>query len=249
MPDLPKNLGFEYLQKTKIDRNNLGMKRLKISPGQLKKEYPNVKRFPLPPPRLEVYSETANFWETLAKRRSRRKYSSSAISQELLSLLCWSAQGITAQAGKYYFRTAPSAGALYPIETYLGVNKVMDMSPGIYHLNIYDFHLEQLVEGPIGPILADAALGQRFLAESAVVFLWSAILRRNMSKYMHRGLRYIMMDLGHICQNLLLASQALNLSACPVAAFFDDEINDILGLDGKEESILYLASVGQPFKE
>jgi len=69
-------------------------------------------------------------------------------------------------------------------------------------------------------------------------------LRRNFAKYGHRGLRYVLMDAGHICQNMLLAAEALNLGACPVAAFYDDELNRLLNLDGEEESVVYLASVG-----
>ena len=95
-----------------------------------------------------------------------------------------------------------------------------------------------------GNKVAEAALGQSFMAKAGLVFIWSAILRRNMSKYGHRGLRYIFMDAGHICQNLLLAAEALGLGACPVAAFYDDELNTLLGLDGAEESVIYMAAVG-----
>ncbi len=92
--------------------------------------------------------------------------------------------------------------------------------------------------------LPAAAIHQEFLARAAAVFCWSAVFRRNMSKYGDRGMRYICMDAGHICQNLLLAATALGRPACPVAAFFDDELNAILGVDGEEEGALYLAAVG-----
>ncbi|HFB83733.1 MAG TPA: SagB/ThcOx family dehydrogenase, partial [Thermodesulfatator sp.] len=83
-------------------------------------------------------------------------------------------------------------------------------------------------------------------ARAPVVFIWSAIARRTMSKYGSRGIRYIFMDVAHICQNLLLAAQALGLGACPVGAFFDDEVNQLLGLDGLEETVVYMAPVGIP---
>ncbi|MBW2485293.1 MAG: SagB/ThcOx family dehydrogenase, partial [Deltaproteobacteria bacterium] len=102
----------------------------------------------------------------------------------------------------------------------------------------------KLQEGFAGKKVAGAALGQNFMAKAGVVFIWSAILRRNFSKYGHRGLRYIMMDAGHVCQNLLLAAEGLELGACPVAAFYDDELNRLLSLDGHEESVIYLAAVG-----
>ncbi len=82
---------------------------------------------------------------------------------------------------------------------------------------------------------------QRFMARGAVIFIWSAVMRRNMAKYGHRGSRYILLDAGHICQNLLLAAEAIGRKACPVGAFFDDELNQLLGLDDEEETVLYLA--------
>jgi SagB-type dehydrogenase family enzyme len=141
-------------------------------------------------------------------------------------------------------RTAPSAGALYPIETYLAVDAVDGLKPGLYHLNVFGFHLERLNGQTRARDIARAALDQSFIADASVVFIWSAILRRTMSKYGHRGIRYIFMDAGHICQNLLLAAQAMDLSACPVAALYENELNSLLGLDGEEETVIYIAPVG-----
>ena len=137
-----------------------------------------------------------------------------------------------------------AAGALYPVETYLAVRGVEAVPAGLYHFQPAEFVLERLQEGFSGDKVAAASLGQHFLADAGVVFIWSALLRRNFSKYGHRGLRYVMMDAGHICQNLLLAAEGLGLGACPVAAFYDDQLNDLLGLDGREESVIYLAGVG-----
>jgi SagB-type dehydrogenase family enzyme len=95
-----------------------------------------------------------------------------------------------------------------------------------------------------GKDVARAALNQEFIAKGTVTFIWSAVFRRNMSKYGNRGVRYILMDVAHICQNLLLGAEHLGLAACPVAAFYDDELNALLQVDGQEESVLYLAVVG-----
>jgi len=130
------------------------------------------------------------------------------------------------------------------VETYLSIQNVETLAPGFYHFQPAEFALGKIHDGFAGYKVADAALGQNFLAKAGVVFIWSAILRRNFSKYGHRGLRYVMMDAGHICQNLLLAAEGLELGACPVAAFYDDEFNRLLGLDGEEESVIYLAAVG-----
>jgi SagB-type dehydrogenase family enzyme len=130
------------------------------------------------------------------------------------------------------------------VETYLSIQNVASLAPGLYHFQPAEFALEKLRDGFAGKGVAEAALGQNFMARAGVVFIWSAILRRNFSKYGHRGLRYVMMDAGHICQNLLLAAEGLALGACPVAAFYDDQLNMLLGLDGEEESVIYLAAVG-----
>ena len=130
------------------------------------------------------------------------------------------------------------------METYLSIHHVESLSPGLYHFQPAEFALEMMSKGFAGQRVAEAALGQNFMAKAGVVFIWSAILRRNFSKYGHRGLRYVMLDAGHICQNLLLAGESLGLGACPVAAFYDDQLNRLLGLDGEEESVIYLAAVG-----
>ncbi len=243
MDQLKKSLGYQYLKDTKFSRATIHLApELEIKPTTSLKKYPDKDSIKLPA--INLTGQDNNIWDLLALRRSKRKYRPLALSDSDLALLCWACQGITAQAGSFRFRTAPSAGALYPIETYLAINNCSGIQPGFFHLEIDTFKLHRLTNGPPGQLLAHAALNQNFLGNSSVVFIWSAILRRNMCKYKHRGLRYILMDVGHICQNLLLAAQALNLSACPVGAFFDEEINDLLALDGEEESVIYMAAVG-----
>lgn len=241
MPDLKKLSGIRYLQETNHSPGNIRQPRPAVENCPAFKEYPEAERFKLP--HISGKSDK-DIWQILQERRSHRKFTSTGLALQDLSHLLWAAQGITARAGNFFFRTAPSAGALYPIETYIGINNVEDVKPGLYHFSPGQFVLEKLYDAPPGQLLAQAALGQRFLADCAVVFIWSAVFRRNMSKYGDRGLRYILMDAGHICQNLLLAAETLDLGACPVAAFFDDIMNDLLDLDPEEESVLYLAGVG-----
>ena len=241
MPDLKKLSWFSYLQETKHATETIRQPRPAIDKCPTFKEYPDAERLLLP--RIHA-DKKQDLWQVLQDRRSHRKFAATGLSLDDLSLLLWASQGITAQAGTFLFRTAPSAGALYPIETYVGINNVEGVQPGLYHFSPSQFALEKLFASPPGRHIAQAALGQRFLAECAAVFIWSAVFRRNMSKYGNRGLRYILLDVGHICQNLLLAAEALDLGACPVAAFFDDTMNDLLELDGEEESVLYLAGIG-----
>ncbi len=238
---LKQTKAFEFLTYTNLTLRNLGLREALVSPAPPFKEYPKAKKIKLS---IDQIPSTPSFFEILNKRRSKRGYNRYSISLKEVSLLCYAAQGVTGIAGSYLLRTAPSAGALYPIETYIAVNFSKDLTPGIYHLEIKDFSLALLKEGYMGKILADLSLGQAFLASASLVFIWSAVLRRTISKYGSRGLRYIFMDVAHICQNVLLASEALGFKACPVGAFLDEEINKFLGLD-EEESVIYLATVGK----
>ncbi len=189
--------------------------------------------------------DEARITPLLQNRRSLRKYSPDPISIKELSFMLWCSQGITAKSGKYLFRTSPSGGALYPIETYVSIHNVDGLQTGLYHFDPEMFQLEQLTEHSQGIKIAHGCLNQKFIESSAVAFLWTAVFHRNMNKYGDRGLRYILLDAGDICQNLLLAAEAVRCGGCPVGAFFDDELNTILDIDGQNESILYLASIGK----
>ncbi len=206
------------------------------------KTYPDAERIELPGPKTEGGMP---LWDAMNLRRSERDYGGNPVTMDELSQLLWAAQGITAVDYGYRFRTAPSAGALYPIETYLGINRVPDITPGLYHYAVGEGNLELIKAGDLSRELADGALGQEMVESADVVFLFTAIFMRSAIKYRERGYRYVYLDCGHIVQNLVLAVTALGLSACPVAALYDQEINDIIGIDGEGESILYMASVGR----
>jgi SagB-type dehydrogenase family enzyme len=207
---------------------------------------PSLALISLPPPKLE---EGPNLWQTLRNRRSRREYGSSPLSLPELSNLLWATQGITEKADFPWYRTAPSAGALHPIDTYLVVNRVSGLDPGIYFLKIPEFSLEMKKQGDGSSILARAALDQDMAAAAAIGFVWVAVIPRCRQKYRQRAYRYIYLDCGHIAQNLYLAATALNLGCCSIAAFFDDEVNDLVGVDGREETVIYLATVGRKMGE
>ena len=172
----------------------------------------------------------------------------------------WAGQGIRDTQGAHVLRTAPSAGALYPIETYLAVRDVDDLSPGVYHYRVVgadpaghpdpeEGHaLEQLTATDVSAALADACLQQRWMAQAAVVFVWTAVFARSEWKYGDRAFRYIYLDAGHIAAHVSLGAVAMGLGSCQVGAFFDDEVNGLLGVDGEEESAVYLTTVGHPME-
>jgi SagB-type dehydrogenase family enzyme len=247
MPDLKNSRGLRFLADTSLDREGLGKgAQPEIIRTEPFKTYPGAELIPLP---TSWDEDTKDLWQSLQERRSRRGFDPAGAELATIARLLWACQGITGQAGRYFFRTAPSGGALYPIETYLAVNRGTEISPGLYHFKVGEFALERLQAGSLGPALAMAAVNQKMLAQAAAVFIWSAIPRRSMGKYGERGMRYLLLDAGHLCQNLLLAAESLGLAACPAAAFFDQEINALLGLDGVEESVLYLAAVGEKLTE
>ncbi len=208
----------------------------------LYKSYPRAPIIELDRP---TTSGGAPLWETMGARRSGRDYSDQALTTAELSQMLWSAQGITATSGGHGLRVAPSAGALYPIETYLVVNAVEDLAPGVYHYGVEQHQLEQINPGDHRTELARAALGQKIAGRAGVVFVWSAMFDRCKAKYAQRAYRYIYLDAGHIGQNLALAAEALGLGSCAIAAFFDQEFNAIIGLDGETESVIYLTTVGK----
>jgi len=181
--------------------------------------------------------------EAVEARRSVRDYSAVALSLDELSRLLHAAQGITEP--RRGFRAAPSAGALYPLELYAVVNNVAGLEAGIYHYAAREHGLERVSVGDLRAAVTRAGLGQSFLGQAGVCFVLSAIFQRTRWRYHERTYRYVMLEAGHVGQNLYLAATALGLGACAVGAFNDDELNKLLGLDGKEEAALYVIAVGE----
>ena len=198
----------------------------------------------LPEPDL---SGNSNLWQILSSRRSIREYDAGRpLTPEKLSALLWATQGITARYGEVLFRTAPSAGGLYPVETYLFVRAVEGFDRGIYHFRPHIFDLESLKRGDHARELAEAALGQTLVMAANVTFIWTALVERSKWKYRQRAYRYIYLDAGHIGENLYLAGGALGLGVCAIGAFYDDKANSIIGVDGIDETVIYMATVGWP---
>jgi SagB-type dehydrogenase family enzyme len=187
-------------------------------------------------------------WSALQQRHSERGFSGEPVTMAELSQLLWAMQGITRITQGYAFRTAPSAGALYPIETYVIAHQVQGLRAGVYHYAIEAHALDELESGDLRAQAARAALDQRMVATSDVVFAWTAVFARSVWKYGQRAYRYIYLDAGHIAQNLALAAVSLGLGSCQIAALYDDEVNQLLGVDGESESVLYMSIVGRPEK-
>jgi len=207
------------------------------------KTYPDAPRVRLSAPMVD---DGAPLWDVLRRRRSVRRYREEALSEADLSQLLWAAQGITGGRHGMHFRTAPSAGALYPVETYVIVHAVADVAPGVYHYAVETHELEQLRCGNFRRQAAYAALDQELAYRASVVFVWTGVFERSKWKYGQRAYRYVYLDAGHVAQNVALAAVALGLGSCQIAALYDDEANELLGVDGVAESVIYMTAVGRP---
>jgi len=232
-----EKIGSRFQQETKYAR----LSYLSKGPGK-PAEAVLPETISLPSPSLEGGPD---FWKVLQKRRSIREYTPAPLALTDLSSLLWGTQGVTKKDFSTWYRTVPSAGALHPIDTYLVVNRVEGLDPGIYFLDVAGFSLEARKKGDFSLAIARAALEQEMARAAAAVFVWVAVVERSRQKYRQRAYRYIYLDCGHIAQNLYLAATALNLGCCGIAAFFDDEVNDLVGVDGHEETAVYLATIGR----
>ncbi len=237
-----KGIGDKFQQDTKYFRNFMygGGVDWKNQPD-IYKSYPNSRKIKLDRP--EALSKLS-IDDVLKKRKSIRIFSEDPVSKKQLSYLLWASTGIKREELGFEFRTAPSAGALYPIETYLVINRVLDIPKGLYHYSIIDHSLEELKTGDFSNDITKAALEQDMCKHSAAVFIWTAIFKRSKWKYGERAYRYIYLDAGHIAENFALASTSLGLGNCQIAALFDDEVNEIIGVDGTNESVIYMSVVG-----
>ena len=178
--------------------------------------------------------------EALAQRHSVREFVPGALTLDEVSRLVWAAQGVTAQG----HRTAPSAGATYPLEVYLVAGDVKDLSAGVYRYLPGLHRLQAVSDGDIRVSLAGAAVEQRWVSQAAMVVVIAAVYERTTARYGRRGERYVHMEAGHAAENLLLQATALGLGATPVGAFHDAEVARLLHLPSGEAP-LYLIPVGR----
>jgi SagB-type dehydrogenase family enzyme len=187
--------------------------------------------------------------EALSNRRSHRHFQDREISAENLSQILWASYGITMPRNDYPFlrgglRTAPSAGALYPLEIYVLVGKVKGIDSGVYKYIPVGHRIIRTIEKDLRRELGTASLDQEMIIAAPVVLFYSAIFSRSTEKYGARGReRYVCMDLGHSAENVYLQVEALHLGTCAIGAFDDDLVKKTLQLPADEEP-LYIMPIG-----
>ncbi|MBN1806382.1 MAG: SagB/ThcOx family dehydrogenase [Sedimentisphaerales bacterium] len=236
------SIGDKYQQETKYAPDRMpGHHPEWAAKPAIYKEYQQADRFELPPFEL---NQPFSLDMAIKQRKSIRNFQAKPISLGRLSYLLWASTGIQRIEAGYEFRTVPSAGALYPIETYLIVNDVKNLEAGVYHYSVKSHELELIRQGDFRQAIKMAALGQEMCASASAVFVWTAIFERCKWKYGQRAYRYIYLDAGHIAENLALAAVSLNLGSCEIGALYDDNVNTIVGIDGTEESVVCMAVVG-----
>ena len=179
--------------------------------------------------------------KALTLRRSIRQYTNEPLTLSELSQLLWSAQGITDSQG---LRTAPSAGATYPLELYIMVNRVEGLHKGIYHYMVHDHQLAFLRATDMANDLARACLNQSMIAEGGAVLIFVADFERTTERYGERGVRFVYNEIGHASQNVYLQAAVLQLGTVVIGAYHDDEVEELLQLD-EPYRVLYLMPVGR----
>ena len=204
-------------------------------PGR--KTYEGLPRVSLPRPDFKGMA----LEEAIKKRRSQRTFLDRSLSLSQVSQILWAAQGITEEGG--FKRAAPSAGALYPLEIYLVVRNVEELEEGVYHYHPQDHVVSFVLKGNYQDALAKACLSQSFVAASPLCIVIAAEHERTSIKYGERGIRYVLMEVGHVGGNICLQAVALGLASCPVGAFIDEEVSRVLELPRRLEP-LYVLSVG-----
>jgi SagB-type dehydrogenase family enzyme len=261
---MPEHPGREFQEKTSYQRGSMAEQQLNWQdmPATYKfYSHSPVVSLPSPNP-ASGEGPLPDILTCVGQRRSVRSFGATPLSLLELSRLLWASAGLTTSYmtphGQEFYRAAPAAGALYPIETYVVANKVDGLQPGLYHYRVAgqdalerpiaegSHSLEQLQNGDLREEIAAAALDQPFCGKAGAVFLWTAVFARSVWKYKERAYRYFYLDAGHMAGHLSLAAVAMGLGSCPVAAFYDDEINALLGIDGQAEGIVYMTAVGRP---
>jgi len=243
---MERGIGHEFIERTKHQHLTQSDQQLNLPPPPLEKPFQKGGAvIALPEP--EALGEAVHLKNLVDQRTSVRNYADVPLSLDELSYLLWCMQGVK-ESGKLpvTLRTVPSAGARHAFDTYLLVNRVEGLEPGVYrHLALEHKLAAFLLDSDMAGRITHAAFRQKMVETCAVTFLWVAVVYRMGWRYGQRGYRYLHLDAGHVCQNLYLAAESIGCGVCAIAAYDDDELNGYLQLDGEQEFVIYLAAAGR----
>lgn len=208
---------------------------------------PGVQKIALPDPGACALKER-DVYACMKNRRSRRHWTQEPLTPGELSFLLWATQGVDEVFEQSYatLRPVPSAGARHPFETYLALNRVEGVAPGVYrYLPLSHAIVSHRLGGDFRELLMRAVFGQRFVADAAAVFVWSCVPYRGEWRYGTAAHKVMLLDAGHVGQNLYLACEAIGAGTCAVGAYDQAAFDQLLNLDGHDEFTVYLAPAGK----
>lgn len=242
-----ETIGKKFIEETKYQYLEKSDQQQGLQQPPLERAYTGAEK-PMDLPRVEAMQVAAlDLTEAIKNRKSDRVYQAEALSLEELAYLLWATQGVKEVfENRATMRTVPSAGARHAFETYLLINNVDGLQPGLYRYLAITHQLVAVdLREEIAKEITMACLGQKFVSTSAVTFIWTAVVNRMTYRYVERGYRYLYLDAGHVCQNLYLAAQTVGCGCCAVGAYDDARMNELMGVDGEEEFVIYIAPVGK----
>jgi SagB-type dehydrogenase family enzyme len=243
----PAQIGREFMEKTRYQYLGASDQRRGAPPPPLELGYDEGQAlFDLPRPE-DVSVEAIDLRVAIEMRVSVRQYAETPLTLAELSYLLWCTQGVKHVEGdSVTLRTVPSAGARHALETYLLVNRVQGLEPGLYRFLAIEHKLLAVdVRPDVAELVTQACWNQRMVLASAVTYIWAAVPYRMAWRYGQRGYRYLHLDVGHVCQNLYLAAPSVGCGTCAIAAFSDEDMSRTLDIDGVEQFAIYVATVGK----
>ncbi len=244
---MENRIGKDFIEMTKYAHLEPSPQSQGVPQPQLQIPAPaDAKLIPLPDGK-DIQLDNVSLIKLVESRETRRNYSETPLSMQELSFLLWGTQGVKSVTEKPATRrTVPSAGSRHAFETYLLINRVAGLEPGLYRYMALEHQLAKLqAPADINLILTIACKNQAHVRNSAVTFFWVAVPMRMVWRYCQRGYRYMFLDAGHVCQNLYLLAEAINCGVCAIAAYDDDLVNAALGVDGEEQFTIYIATLGK----
>lgn len=243
---MSKKIGQEFFERTKYQYLGESDQMKELPQPELAWGAKGEELITLPNP--ETMTVTSRDVTTASnERKSWRKYKDEPIALSELAYLLWHTQGVKKVTNRpATVRTVPSAGARHPLETFILVNRVEGLQPGLYRYLALEHKLAVVtLASDVSQRIEANCHKQPFVGTSAVTFIWAADIYRSVWRYQERAYRYILLDAGHVCQNLYLTAPVVGCGCCAIGAFDDDQMNKILGLNGEDHFVVYVATVGR----
>jgi SagB-type dehydrogenase family enzyme len=249
MPTITRNAGRYFLTdriRPEIDWRNTPQARGEVPPPLQQPLPPGAELITLPP-RSEWQIPPCDLVVAMARRESRRRFTVTPLTLSEVAFLLWATQGVRGPvSATALLRTVPSAGCRHPFESYVITLNVNGLAPAVYrYLPLENALVRVRTPEGLAATITAATHGQAFAANAAALFAWSVVPARSEWRYAEASYKVIALDAGHLCQNLYLACEAIGAGTCAIAAYSQELMDQLLGVDGSEEFTIYLAPVGK----